>query len=156
MNELKETEDFVKMMLAHEPLLNPTDLESHRVRVLERLGRAERHERLGRRVTLCAVGAGFGLFALLCAAVSLSVSAHLDWPDWALTAAAMFVILFPAALLLLAAIYLSRHRRELFHARDAAQRQALLELQSQVEDLKRRLSATPPETGAAQGGEARG
>ena len=145
MNETKETADFVKMMLAHEPLLNPADLERHRTRVLERLGRAERRERLGRRVTLVTMGAGFILLALLFAAVWWSITGHVEWPEWAQSVAVMFALLFPVALLLLGAIYFSRHRRELTQARDAAQREALLDLQSQVEELKRRISATPPE-----------
>ena len=156
MNESVDTDDFVKKMLAHEPLLNPKDLEQHRARVLDRLGRAERRERLGRRVTLVAMGVGFVLLALLCAAVWWSVTGHMEWPEWAQSVAVLFAALFPLAMLLLGAIYLSRHRRELSQAREAAQRQALLDLQSQVEELKRRISGTPLEPERTRGAAAQG
>jgi len=142
MNNPLEGTDFVKALLAQDPLLKSQDFKQHRVRLLERLDRAERRERVSRRVTiaftvLCSAG-----FALLYGVAIDEIGHSETWPEWLKDLAGVTFLLLPVAVLLVVSLYFFRHRRELQRARTEAQEQALLALQAQVEDLKRRL---PPE-----------
>ncbi len=142
MNDPLEGTDFVKALLAQDPLLKSLDFKQRRVKLLERLDRAERRERLSRRITIGVSVVSCVGFVLFYAVAIDAIGDSNAWPDWLTDLAAVTFILLPMTVLPLVALYFFRHRRELARARTEAQEQALLALQVQLEDLKRRL---PPE-----------
>jgi prepilin-type N-terminal cleavage/methylation domain-containing protein/prepilin-type processing-associated H-X9-DG protein len=142
MNDPSQSTDFSKALLAQDALVNSTDFARLRAQVIQRAERAERRERLARYVTL-AFGAVTLIALALIAATNTGAIAHSgQWPEWVQNAVAAAFFLLPVAALLLGAIYLLRHYRELQNARLDAQNQAIAALERQLAELKRSLPET--------------
>ena len=137
MNEIPESQvDFLQALLAQEQLLQTPELEAGRVKLLTRLSRARRRERIARWITLAALAVAVAVFGLL-SAVNLNwIGEPALWPEWLRTVAAVCMLLFPLAALLLTTLYLFRHRRELHRAGELVQQAAFAEVLRQVRELK--------------------
>jgi hypothetical protein len=136
MNEPLTGHEFVKSLLAQDQLVSSTDFAQHRHRVLQRMARARRRERLARWITL-----SFGVLAT--AGVAFLAAANIEqipgadqWPERTKDAAATAFFLFPVAVVLLATLYFLHHRRELRNAQFAAHQHAIAELENQLEELR--------------------
>jgi hypothetical protein len=152
MNETPESPtDFLQALLAQEKLLVAPELEADRLKLLTRLAKARRRERLARGLTLGVVALAAIVFALL-SAVNLNWIGHPGlWPEWLRTAAAGCMLLFPFAALALTSLYLFRHRRELHQAQALVQQAAFAEVVRQVHELKQArttpgIASVPAET----------
>jgi prepilin-type processing-associated H-X9-DG protein len=139
MSESKDSE-FVKALLAQEPMLNGAAFQEHRSKILERLAVAERQERRSRRLVVGATATALAVLSAVFGLLFFQSDHQPHWPDWITYLLALAVILFPFCSLLLAAIYFGRHWRELRRARDQAYRSALLNLPREIEELRRELS----------------
>lgn len=142
MNDPKASPHFVKGLMAQDSLLDDGTLEVRRARFRERLARAERVERAGRRITMVAAVVGLGGFVAMYAFAVEAVGNAQTWPEWLKMLAAVTTICLPVIVVLLASVYFFRHRRELLLAQRESQRQTLVEMQRQIDELKRRLPMT--------------
>jgi prepilin-type processing-associated H-X9-DG protein/prepilin-type N-terminal cleavage/methylation domain-containing protein len=152
MTKFKNSSEFVKALLAQEPILDGSAYAEHRRKLLDRLAGAERRERRGRYISIGAVIIVFVILSALYSVAVLGIAKTESWPDWAKYTLMLFVILLPFSALLLITIYFFRHYRELRQARDHVYRSALLdlprqieELRSQVEELRGRRGSPSPE-----------
>ena len=148
MNDSKDPTDFVRALLTQETALAPAEFESQRLRLLDRLGRAECRERRARRITVAVAVFILLWLAMLYLSAMREISKGSEWPDWFQYLAALSFICLPVAVLLLGIIYLLRHRRELNGARQQAQQQTFLGMQHEITELKQRLAGAKPATGA--------
>ena len=137
MHEIHESgKDFLQALLAQETLLQTPAFDASRLELLSRLDQARRRERLARWITLAAVSVALIVFSVLCAVNSHWIGNPALWPEWLKTTAALCMLLLPLSALLLAALYLLRHRRELYRARELVQQAAFAEVVRQVQELK--------------------
>jgi prepilin-type N-terminal cleavage/methylation domain-containing protein/prepilin-type processing-associated H-X9-DG protein len=155
MNDQKPGAEFAKALLAQDPVLNTTDFAQLRARVLERVARAQRRERLARRIALSFGGITLFWLAFV-VAIRTGAIAHPNWwPDWVEDGSEILFLLLPVTALLLGAIYVLRHHRELHNSRFEAQNHTLVHLQSELAEVKRLLleqapgAGLPPQAGSS-------
>lgn len=161
MNEFPGSAEFARQLLAADAGPPPAEVAKERDRLFERLAAAQAKERKSRRFTWAAGGVSLAAAGALYAFAVLTVD-YSAWPEWTRMAAAMGVILFPIFALLIAGIYLLKHRRGLRQTEQELQRLAMAELPRQIAELRRELrgvrqdqggeaESAPPEGSAGQG-----
>ena len=135
MNETPKR-DFLEALLAEESILRTPAFDANRVALLDRLDKARRLERSSRRITLGALVVALLVFGLLSAVNVHWIGDPTLWPAWLKNIAALCMLLFPFAALVLTGIYLFRYRRELHRSRSLVQQAAFAEVVRQVHELK--------------------
>jgi hypothetical protein len=136
MNETPTKTEFADALLSQEQPIPEAQYAQYRARLAVRLARATRREKLARGITLttCVIAVAGLVLGLLIDRV------RVPWP-WK---DAFFVVVTLAAgcapLFLL--LYFLRHRTALGHARDESNTAVLIELERQVEQLRRQDSSS--------------
>ena len=136
MNEPNPSADFGRTLIAQDALVNSTDFARLRAQVRQRVARAQRRERLARYVTLFLGCITLVAIASLVATKEGVVGHSARWPEWVENTAEVCFLLLPPATLLLSAIYVLHHYRELQKARRQANDHTLADLERQLAELK--------------------
>lgn len=131
MNKTPTTTQFADALLKQEQPIPEAQYAQYRARLALRVARATRREKLARAITLatCFIAvAGLVLGTLI-------DRVHMPWPWKEAFFVAVTIAAGCAPLFLL--LYFLRHRTALSRARDESHTAALLELERQVEQLRR-------------------
>jgi hypothetical protein len=139
MSDLQIPDEFVDALLAQDNFLTSPGLAEHRIKVIQRVAKAQLWEKRARRLVLVAGSACLVILVILFAGAATEIFKILELPEWMRTGLALIVILSPTAVLLLLGLYFVRYRLELIRARKQAREQALLELPRQITELRNEL-----------------